>query len=63
VEIKKTSHVSGDTLLSADTFPMLDALCCDGSEKDRVALVLSLLRQGLSDPDQTTEGEQSHSLW
>jgi len=62
MEIKKTSHVSGDTLLSADTFPMLDALCCDSTEKDRVALVLSLLRQGLSDPDQTTEVKQSHSL-
>ena len=63
MEIKKSSHVSGDTLLPADTFPMLEALYCNCSEKDRVALILSLLRQGLSDPDQTTEGEQSHSLW
>ncbi len=63
MEIKKNSHASGDTLLPADAFPMLEALCCNSSEKDSVALILSLLRQGLSDPDQTTEVKQSHSLW
>ena len=56
MEIEKNSHVSGDTLLPAHAFPMLEALCCYSSGKDRLALTLGLLRQGLSDPDQTTEG-------
>ena len=63
MEIEKNGHVSGDTLLPAHAFPMLAALCCNSSGKDRLALTLGLLRQGLSDPDYTTEVKQSCSLW
>jgi len=63
MEIQENSRVSGDTLLPAHAVPMLEALCCNGSDKDRVALTLGLLRQGLSDPGWTTEVKQSYSLW
>ena len=63
MEIQKNSHVSSDTLTPGDAFPMLEALCCNSGETDGVALTFGLLRQGLSDPDQTAEVKQTCSLW
>jgi hypothetical protein len=62
--LRASDHADSISLPRSDhAFPMLEALCCNGSDKDRVALTLGLLRQGLSDPDWTTEVKQSYSLW